>query len=185
MPPKPNQEVQEPPEDVTHAYTLQHDKKGLDPSYRGPFKIKKLVSRSTLRLIVGHYANGSERYEDRHWSELKAVKLPENVQEDSRAKLGRPSKTENSTPVSSEQSDFPSKSTGPPPTQPFTGFKPEEIKQKPPIITQKMFDECEWDKVFKTVSSNDFSKPPPSLKPWSANKSDLEAINKSINTRQL
>ena len=42
------------------------------------FRIKKRVSRSTVRLIIGHYANGNERYEDRHWSEIKAVKLRKN-----------------------------------------------------------------------------------------------------------
>ena len=181
---KENPIVQEPPHDVTHAYTLQHDKKGLDPSYRGPFKIKNRVSRSTVKLIVGHYANGSERYEDRHWSQIKAVKLPTGIQEDSRAKLGRPIK---STDTGSEpvKISTPTKTTGPPnkpfSQETFTGFKPNEVKPKVDI-----FKNCDWSKwqdAFDTVSSIDFSKPPPSLTPWVASIKDLKEINKSITTR--
>ena len=154
---KPNSMVEEPPDDVTHAYTLQHDKKGLDPSYRGPFKIKCRVSRSTVRLIVGHY--GNERYEDRHWSEIKAVKLPPTTIEDSRAKLGRPAKQTNITDI---------KSTGPPPSQPFWGFKPEEINIKPKI---------------PGIDSIDFSKPPPNVvntRYWSASSEEIALLNKQI-----
>ena len=42
---KPNPEVPEPPADVTHVYTLQHKKQGLDPSYDGPFRIVKRLTR--------------------------------------------------------------------------------------------------------------------------------------------
>ena len=156
---KSNSIVEEPPDDVTHAYTLQHDKKGLDPSYRGPFKIKCRVSRSTVRLIVGHYANGNERYEDRHWSEIKAVKLPPTTIEDSRAKLGRPTKQTNITDI---------KSTGPPPSQPFRGFKPEEINIKPNI---------------PGIDSIDFSKPPPNVvntRYWSASSEEIALLNRQI-----
>ena len=161
--------VEEPPIDVTHAYTLQHDKKGLDPSYRGPFKIKERVSRSTVKLIVGHYANGSERYEDRHWSEVKAIKLPLDTIQDSRAKLGRPAKqTEIPKPIIT---------TGPPKSQAFTGFKPSEIIQKPQIIDTNV-----------DIAKIDFSKPPPTIQTsspthnrfWSASVDELQTINRSI-----
>ena len=162
---KPNPIIDEPPMDVTHAYTLQHNKKRLDPSYRGPFRIKSRISRSTARLIVGHYANGDERYEDRHWSELKAVKLPANVKEDSRAKLGRPSNNPN-----------PLITTGSPSSQPFTGFKTTEIPSKNMV---------KWsDDIMKTISSIDFSKPPPSQPRQflSATKEELNHLNNLINT---
>ena len=45
---KPNPIVPEPPSDVTHVYTLQHKKQGLDPSYCGPFRIIKRLSRSIV-----------------------------------------------------------------------------------------------------------------------------------------
>ena len=154
----PNQQVKEPPPDATHAYTRQHDQTGLDPPYKGPFKIKERLSRSTVRLIVGHYASGEERTEDRHWSDLKAVKLGPDVIEESRPKLGRPSKKTSNPEISNidfshtpppkmtsnviETSAEPTPTTGPPP---YRGFLQRGV--------------------------------------WTATSDELASINASINTR--
>ena len=173
----PNPTVPEPPPDTTHVYARQHKQLGLDPPYVGPFKILQRLSRSTVRIQVGTYADGSIRSEDRHWSDLKPIKLKSDAPVEERPKLGRPSK--HTGPPSKQ----PFKAENQSDSQPFTGFKTTEIKPKPPIITKEMFDKCDWDKVFKTVSSIDFTKPPPNFKPWSASKTDLEAINNAINTK--
>ena len=170
-----NKPVQEPPADVTHAYTLQHNTTGLDPSYRGPFEIVKRISRSTVRLKVGQYASGEMRTEDRHWGQLKAVKLPKTTIPDSRPKLGRP------TVKQSEQNSKPTPSTGPPPTPPFTGFKPSDIKPKEPIITKEMLNS--WGDIYETISSIDFTKPPPPITMWQASSKEIASINSSITNR--
>ena len=157
----PNPQVLEPDSDVTHAYTLQHNKTGLDPSYKGPFEIVKRLSRSSVRLNVGTYANNQMRTEDRHWSELKAVKLPKSTISEKRPKLGRPSK------------NFKPTSTNADPTT-FTGFKTEEIPQRKVIS---------WPaNVADELAKIDFSKPPP-FKSWSATPEELQCINEAINTR--
>ena len=207
----PNPTVNEPPPNVTHVYTRQHKQYGLDPPFSGPFKIIKRLSRSTVRIKVGTYADGSIRTADRHWSDLKAVKL-ENIQEENRPKLGRPKKQQpQPTPVVS---------TGPPNSKPFSNPEtsagkqphPEYIK-KGPIITEKMFDEANWPKILNiptnnrpvratrnpnpqykeadaisvSIASIDFSKPPPSPQPkmWSANSQELDSINQSIAGRPV
>ena len=169
----PNPIVEEPPMDVTHVYTRQHKQYGLDPPYVGPFKIKERLSRSKVRIIVGHYANGTERTEDRFWGDLKAIKLSPDVVEESRPKLGRPAK--NSTPS-------PIQTSGPPKTQAFTGFNPTEIPKKKDILAD--CDWSKWEDAIKNVSAIDFSKPPPSTNTWSASKSELKAINQAINAKQ-
>ena len=174
----PNPPQPEPPEDVTHVYTLQHKKYGLDPSYCGPFKIDKRLSRSTVRIIVGTYKDNSKRTEDRHWSDLKAIKIEGPVKEEERPKLGR---KPNNSSTKAQDIPVPTKSTGPPPSQPFTGFKPDEIKKRPPpIITEKMFDDCDWKQIFSDVSALDFSKPPPPTKMWTASPIELASLNEKI-----
>ena len=160
---QPNIPQPEPPADVTHVYTLQHKKYGLDPSYVGPFKIDKRLSRSVVRIIVGKYKDGSNRTEDRFWGDLKAIKIKEPIQEESRPKLGRPPKNPETSVT---------KTTGPPPSQPFTGFHPSEIPQRPNLL-----------QAFNTVSAIDFTKPPPPIKMWSATSQQLDYINKSINCK--
>ena len=171
---QPNIPQPEPPLNVTHVYTLQHKRQGLDPSYCGPFKIDKRLTRSTVRIIVGKYKDGTNRTESRHWSDLKAIKLEGQVLEEQRPNLGRKPKQANKE----ENPSLPTKSTGPPSSQPFTGFAPSEIKKK-----KDLFADCDWskwDEAINTVATIDFTKPPPSLQPWSASENELNAINNSI-----
>ena len=47
------EKVDPPGEKVTHVYTKQHNKKGLDSSFKGPFEIISRPSRSTIEIKVG------------------------------------------------------------------------------------------------------------------------------------
>ena len=152
-------------------YTRQHKQYGLDPPYVGPFKILKRLSRSTVRIKVGTYKDGTVRTEDRFWGDCKAIKLPENTIEEERPKLGR-------------KPNIPSTLTVPvsPPVtgqdhQTFTGFKPSEIP-----IRKNLLQDYD-DNIKNTIASIDFSKPPPILQTWSASPEDIEVINASINRR--
>ena len=90
---KPSQvEVPEPPLSVTHVYTKQHNKVGLEPSYTGPFEIESRPSRSTVRIIVGLTPKGEPRYELRHWKDLRVAHMRPEAEVASRPKRGRPSK---------------------------------------------------------------------------------------------
>ena len=187
----PNHTTAEPPPDATHVYTRQHKQYGLDPPFKGPFKILKRLSRSTVRIKVGTYADGSDRYEDRFWGDLKAVKL-DNVKEEERPKLGRPK--QQSIEIK------PTIATGPPKTQPFSSSKkphPEYIK-KGPLITEKMFDSADWPKILDIPKETPPTRPirstrnpepnyintitNPQFQPasWSASSTDLKIINNSI-----
>ena len=143
---------------------MQHKQYGLDPPYRGPFKILQRLSRSTVRIQVGTYADGSARTEDRHWCDLKPIKLQDSeIKLDERPKLGR-------KPI-----DKPTITTGPPTEKPFTGFHSQEIPQK-----KNLFAEGDWSDM--DIAKIDFTKPPPNIKPWSASKEELAKINQSINS---
>ena len=204
---KPNPTVEEPPLDVTHVYARHHKQIGLDPPYFGPFKIIKRLSRSTVRIKVGTYADGSTRTEDRFWGDLKAVKLSDNVIEEQRPKLGRKPKKPSETPQ-------PVQTSGPPPSQPFTNNKPSPVDtqyetltgkkphpgylEKGPLITTEMFNKFTPD-IFEElrrpvrstrnpnpqyvdIAAIDFSIPPPPLpqSAWTASPEDLQVINASI-----
>ena len=179
----PNPIVNEPPEDVTHVYTKEHKRYGLDPGFKGPFPIVKRLSRSSVRIEVGRYADNSLRTEDRHWSDLKAVKLDQSIKPETRPKLGRPK-------------ELPSLSTGPPNKKPFTGFKPSEIPtsrkipllenstEMNPNISNSSSEEPLLAEI-PDIATIDLSKPPPSIKPWVASAKELATLNFQINNRRL
>ena len=196
----PNPVVPEPPDDATHVYTREHKRYGLDPGFKGPFPIVKRLTRSSVRIEVGRYADNSVRTEDRHWSDLKAIKLDQSIKPETRPKLGRPSK------------ELPSSSTGPPTQKPFTGFQPNEIPKsrkipllndstesdpnnsistssleepsnspRGPIITRQMYNK--WPEAFPELATIDFSKPPPTIRPWVASASEIATLNLQINRK--
>ena len=98
--------VPEPPEDITHVYTRQHNTTGLDAPYAGPFPVISRPTRSTVKIRVGYYKDGSERYELRHWRDLKLSPSFADVKdkEAHRPQLGRKPKNtpESSAPSRSE-----------------------------------------------------------------------------------
>ena len=68
---KPEKVFKDIPLEVTHVYTRQHKKSGLESPFEGPFRIHERLSRSTFKLEVGHYHSGEPRYEVRHINDLK------------------------------------------------------------------------------------------------------------------
>ena len=100
-----------PPSNVSHVYTRQHDVKGLQPKYRGPFKVISRPTRSTLEIKVGVCADGSDRTEVRAWKDCKPAYLRENITEASRPRRGRPRKTSPSGLMPSNTPDLASSSS--------------------------------------------------------------------------
>ena len=49
------------------VYIKVAKKSPLSPIWDGPYPIKERIGKSCLKLITGHYANGRERTEVRHW----------------------------------------------------------------------------------------------------------------------
>ena len=46
------------PPGTTHVMAKQHKTTGLDPSWDGPFPILETVSRSQIKIKVGHFKDG-------------------------------------------------------------------------------------------------------------------------------
>ena len=162
-------EVQPPSEKVTHVYTRQHNTKGLQPRWAGPFKILSRPSRSTLKIKVGLTSQGEERVELRAWADVKPAYLRDDAEEAQRPKRGRPTKIllpENANDVSNNKQTASSEEPVSPnlESQPFHGFMPPD------------------------VSTVDFSVPPPNyagnLNAWQATAEDLRQINQSISSHR-
>ena len=99
---KSNNPVEEPPKLVKRVYVKEHGTKGLDAQYRGPFPVISRPTRTTVKVRIGFYANGEERYQVQHWRDLKVEKKrSEDTIEAARPKLGRPKKSP-TTSVTSE-----------------------------------------------------------------------------------
>ena len=100
--------------ETTHVYTKQHKALGLQPSFAGPFPLVEKLSRSTVKIKVGHKVNGEPIFEVRHLNDLKEASPDSHVSNASRAKKGRPTKKPDTTALASflASIDF----TKPPPT---------------------------------------------------------------------
>ena len=160
--------VPPPPPSVTHVYTRQHNTKGLQCSWAGPFEILSRPTRSSIEIRVGLTPNLTIRTERRAWGDCKPAYRRKDgsweAPEAERPKRGRPSKKPKPVEeaVSTDQDGDP----------PFHGFASQE--------------------ALDIVSSMDFSKPPPSLSnlpvkttAWTASVAELAAINNSISSRHL
>ena len=79
------------PDNVTHVFTRQHQTTGLQAPYEGPFPIESRVSKSVIKIIVGQYRNGENRYEYRHINDVKSAHPDSMAAPASRPALGRPS----------------------------------------------------------------------------------------------
>ena len=82
MPPsinKPNPIVAPLPDAVSHVYVRQHNTKGLDAPYMGPFKVTNQPTRSTIQIKSGLDAKGFDRLELRHVSDVKVANLREDA----------------------------------------------------------------------------------------------------------
>ena len=67
----PQKEVDPPPASVTHVYAKQHDTRGLEPRYRGPFRVISRPTRSTVEIKIGLTKAGEVRSELRSWADCK------------------------------------------------------------------------------------------------------------------
>ena len=90
---KPEPELPGLPIEVTHVYTRQHKAVGLQAPYEGPFLIVDRPSRSTVKLKVGQFKSGEDRFEIRHLNDIKAAHPKSMAAPAQRPVLGRPSKT--------------------------------------------------------------------------------------------
>ena len=204
----------DPPSDkISHVYTKQHDTRGLQSRYRGPFPILSRPTRSTIIVKVGTNKNNQDRTELRHWLDVKSAYLREGAQDAERPKRGRPPKVvvpPNSDPsptpeddnghiIDSSTASDQNKSDEAPSTnldlsQPFHGF----ATQSPNIVNSNEGGSPSSRSVRSTrnqspnyvdalVASIDFSKPPPDVssraRTWTASETELNAINNSISGR--
>ena len=188
----PEKELPGVPDGATHAYTKQHQTTGLQCPYEGPFKIIGRPSRSTIKLLVGHYRSGEERYEVRHINDLKFAHPDSMAAPASRPTLGRPPtsvRTDTSTTTKSS-SGADSQNGGQinkPATAPSTHAedagnssvnKHSKVGGRNPTRSTRNPNPL-------YVDSMQFSGPPPHLgfptaKSWSASTQELAAINASI-----
>ena len=76
-------------EKCTHVYVKRGKVSPLGPPMHGPYKIEERLKDSSLKLFMGHYADGKPRYEVHHWHNCQPYELPEGEEAASRPALGR------------------------------------------------------------------------------------------------
>ena len=163
--------VDPPSEDVTHVYVKQHETRGLDPNYRGPFKVVNRPTRSTLEIRAGLNKEGVVRKEWRAWSDCKPAHMRKDAVAAERPKRGRP-------PKQAAEAD-----TVVEPDQPSTSSTaPRSVRStRNPAPNY----------VDALVVTPDFTKPPPPFtryaepRTWTALAQELASINQSITSTRL
>ena len=191
------------PEGVTHVYTRQHKKTGLQAAYEGPFKVHSRPTKSTFKIEVGLYRDGEPRYEIRHANDLKIAHEDSLAAPASRPALGRPP---NKSPTPLSSSPDPNPSTGPPSIPPFSkeqtgggeiqttpdenyetlsGKKPHpDYLKRGPIITKEIFDK--WTPDLLGIPSPPPDKPVRKTRNpnpkyvdamWSASQQEIDQLN--------
>ena len=74
---------------TSHVYVKKGKVTPLGPKFEGPFEIVERLGKSCVKLRVGVYSSGEDRFEVQHWSNLKPAAMTENEMPATRAKLGR------------------------------------------------------------------------------------------------
>ena len=169
--------VKSPPQTVTHVYTKNHTKKGLQPNYRGPWSIESRPTRSTVKINVGVNADGSNREEVRSWGDAKPAYLRGDAEPASRPKRGRPSK----------------KSAGPEEVPAQSNSEESDTSSNQNNELAAMSVEAGNSNRLSPHSESElveFNGPPPfkgfpKLRTWSASASELDMINQSISARRV
>ena len=171
------------PEGVTQAYTRQHQRTGLQAPFEGPFDIHSRPSRSTVKLKVGTFKDGEDRFEIRHVNDLKFAhpdSLAAPIQRPRRgrpsARVDSPSTTDGQTmaapePTPSNQSDSSVNNA----TGAAVGSRPVRATRNP---APKYIDAVEL-----AGNSNAFSThaEPTNKRWWVASQAELDVLNRSIN----
>ena len=179
--------VDPPSQATTHVYTKQHDVKGLQARFKGPFPIVERPSRSTILIKVGTHKDGSDRTELRTWADCKSAYRREGVPDAQRPKLGRPAKAAafNSPPESDTILS----------NHPDTSITNVDVNNNVASVERQQSQNlAAW------IAVQDFSKPPPSeeagnsnqlsTKPdrssmfWSPSIEELAELNRQINAQQ-
>ena len=189
----PEKKLEDIPENITHAYTKQHQKTGLQPSFEGPFRIDGRVSKSVLRLEVGCYKDGSKRFELRHLNDLKLAHPDSMAAPAVRPKLGRPS-TSAKLPSSTDGTSDPTPTSRQNPSDQFPFLPKQTNPPAPPVDTLPSGRE-------NSNGLNDTHTGPPAIQAfrnsrpqrssrnpnpkyvdavWSATESEIAAINLAI-----
>ena len=78
------------PPGTTHVMTRQHKTTGLDPNWSGPFPVLEQVSRSQIKIKVGHFKDGSPKIELRRLQDIKPAYLEPGSVNAERPARGRP-----------------------------------------------------------------------------------------------
>ena len=180
----PQTPVEPPSDDVSHVYVKQHDTRGLQPRFRGPFEVLARPSRSTLEIKVGLTKEGVVRKELRSWADCKPAFRREAVDAE-RPKRGRPPKKSLSQP---EQLS-PPENLSPQPEPPKASNNSSSAR---PVRSTRN----QAPNYIASVAQVDFPRPPPPFMvpaatgtppfsgfhqpAWSASASDLNIINQSI-----
>ena len=168
----PQKEI-DPPQKVSHVYARQHETRGLQTRYRGPFKVISRPSRTTLEIKVGVNKDGSDRTELRAWADCKQAYLRDDAVEAERPKRGRPKKD----PENIQSPD-----------EPLTVEKAllPEVKQQPYNLRPRASRVVsKIDLVPTPAEQTKVTGPPPfygfrQQNAWSATPEQLDFINKSI-----
>ena len=187
---EPLKEFKEPPKNLTHIYAKQHDTKGFDSRYRGPFRVKSRPTRTTVEIKVGE---NRDRSEIRHFGDVKPAYLRDDAVEAERPRRGRPPKAE--VPLKDTTSPQPQSSTETSLQLPDQNNENSNVggNTRPARSTRNPAPNY-VDSVLTTV---DFSTPPPGYpevgnskissttadptsRTWSATPEDLADINRSI-----
>ena len=176
------EETESPPSSISHVYAKQHDTRGLQPRYRGPFRVLARPNRSTLEIKVGLTKAGENRSELRAWADCKPAYLREDATEAERPRRGRPPK-----PFSGPEAQIDPFASNSQPLQNQNKVAISEPFTSPNLDSDPPFH------GFKTAAI-DFSKPPPPFKvagnlnttttsaerAWTASPQELDVINRSI-----
>ena len=93
------------PDTVSHVYAKQHNLKGLDPKYKGPFPVTDRPSRSLIEIKVVLNKMGADRLERRHISDLKIGYLREGAGVATRPKRGRPPRAPKDTSADAKDTE--------------------------------------------------------------------------------
>ena len=200
---KPERPLPDLPEGISHVYTREHQTTGLQTPFMGPFKVHSRTSRSTFKIEVGTYADGTKRYEIRHVNDLKIAHPESMASPVERPKLGRPSTSSNgqtSTEVTPPQptpsNHFPSSQLPNPPPQ---------LKNKQAVATGHQDGSATRVANNHATSNLDNRGPPPvkaftgrpirttrnpapcyvdsiafDVTPWSASEAEINDINRAI-----
>ena len=74
---------------ATHVMTKKAKVSPLGEKWDGPYKILERLGDSALKLMVGHYSNGSVRTEIRHWNTCYPLDPNSPLPTASKPSLGR------------------------------------------------------------------------------------------------